>query len=1372
MYYFGVDVEMLTAAVLPDGTSWQFLYNSWGNLSQVTLPTGGTFSYTYNTEVGDCDALEALSTKTTPDGTWHYTDTDDSTNAVKITDPAGNDTVYWIGGLWVDGPYAVTRITYYTGSESGGNVLKIENKDYTQGVGGAPILSTTTTSYPISGGDYITSEVVENYDSGFTTELYNPYGDLCDYTVPYSTPIGETSHGFSTPAAMSSPGTYSWVYTNSTSYMPSPGAAMSTTTTSLLALSNSSYFTAANLLSLPSKQQTFDGSGNLCSETDYAYDGTGGSVSSGVSEQHASAPFSVRGNLTSVTRQLFTGGCASSPSETAETTTQSVYDTGMPYYSVDPLGNHTLTYGYSSTYDGAYPTTVTNALSQSTTLTYDFNTGLVKTSTDPNSAETQFYSYDCMLRPTEILYPDGGEETWSGTYSGGTGCSTTSGLTSTGSGYIRKITSSLTYTLGVSDDNQGRQLQTKTTIDTSTSVCASSGYVYQDTAYNNDGQLYTSSNPDCTSTTSDDVKVANTYDGLGRVTQITDQDGSVQHISYAANSSTSPPTYCTTTTDEASHVTTSCADAMGRVTSVWEDPSGVNYETDYSYGPLGTLLSVSQTGGASSTYWRTRTFTYDSLARLTQAVNPESGTISYTYDGDNNVLTKVSPQANQTGSSTTTITYCYDAGNRLTGKRYTSSSCSSPDIAYTYDGSSCLGASSCYNKGRRTGMTDAAGSEAWSYDSMGRPLEDQRTTNSVTKTTSYIYNYDGTLATLTYPLGRTITYSPTRTYSPGAVSQPYQAEDNTNSIDYATSGLYEAPGALASLTNGSSIVSTYFYNAQLQPCRIAVNSSGTAPTSCTDSSHSGNVMDLEYNLNSGSSDNGNVAGITNNITSSRSQVFSYDSRNRIYQAGSASTSGTNCWSEQYSIDPWSNLYAVASVSGYSGCAGESWTLSSPVNTQNQINTTSSPYFAYDAAGNATSAPSPVGASYTYDAENHVTQVAASSTVGYVYDGDGKRVEKTSGDSAYKLFWYDVNGNVLDETDGSGNLSSEYVFFGGQRIARRDSSSNVYYYFADHLGSARVVTNSSGTVLDDCDYFPYGMLINSSCVTSGNQYLFTSKERDTVNEGGDDYFGARYYMSAYGRFLIPDKSEAPSPVPYADYSDPQTLNLYAYVRNNPLAFIDVDGHDSCPDAPTWDISLGEPNGADENMDAYDNWDNHGQCQSSSSSQNSTSCPQGHICVTATWSGNVPVNNATIQGVLGSVPASNEPQSPRQAATQYCQQHGQLSFNIPFTHIPVTISLSATLGPANYSATNDINTVVPVFPWPEWLAAGASVDFTVNAPAQPTANPTAGLGKNLSLGYFTSHNGPQGISLSVGPSIGPPINVAVPTNNACGMLAGGS
>jgi RHS repeat-associated protein len=69
--------------------------------------------------------------------------------------------------------------------------------------------------------------------------------------------------------------------------------------------------------------------------------------------------------------------------------------------------------------------------------------------------------------------------------------------------------------------------------------------------------------------------------------------------------------------------------------------------------------------------------------------------------------------------------------------------------------------------------------------------------------------------------------------------------------------------------------------------------------------------------------------------------------------------------------------------------------------------------------------------------------------------------------------------------------------------------------------------------------------------------YTGKERDT--ESGNDYFGARYYASSMGRFLSPDWSDKPEAVPYADLSNPQTLNLYSYGRNNPLSVTDPDGH---------------------------------------------------------------------------------------------------------------------------------------------------------------------------------------------------------------------
>ena len=68
---------------------------------------------------------------------------------------------------------------------------------------------------------------------------------------------------------------------------------------------------------------------------------------------------------------------------------------------------------------------------------------------------------------------------------------------------------------------------------------------------------------------------------------------------------------------------------------------------------------------------------------------------------------------------------------------------------------------------------------------------------------------------------------------------------------------------------------------------------------------------------------------------------------------------------------------------------------------------------------------------------------------------------------------------------------------------------------------------------------------------------TGKERD--QESGNDYFGARYYASTMGRFMSPDWSAKPEAVPYSDLTDPQSLNLYTYVKNNPLSHFDKDGH---------------------------------------------------------------------------------------------------------------------------------------------------------------------------------------------------------------------
>ena len=89
-----------------------------------------------------------------------------------------------------------------------------------------------------------------------------------------------------------------------------------------------------------------------------------------------------------------------------------------------------------------------------------------------------------------------------------------------------------------------------------------------------------------------------------------------------------------------------------------------------------------------------------------------------------------------------------------------------------------------------------------------------------------------------------------------------------------------------------------------------------------------------------------------------------------------------------------------------------------------------------------------------------------------------------------------------------------------------------------------------------------MTASAVCATRDCFFLcrYTGKERDT--ESGNDYFGARYYASSMGRWLSPDWSVKVYPVPYAKLDNPQTLNLYAYVGNNPLNRFDPDGHYSC------------------------------------------------------------------------------------------------------------------------------------------------------------------------------------------------------------------
>ncbi|MEW5978410.1 MAG: RHS repeat-associated core domain-containing protein [Acidobacteriota bacterium] len=200
--------------------------------------------------------------------------------------------------------------------------------------------------------------------------------------------------------------------------------------------------------------------------------------------------------------------------------------------------------------------------------------------------------------------------------------------------------------------------------------------------------------------------------------------------------------------------------------------------------------------------------------------------------------------------------------------------------------------------------------------------------------------------------------------------------------------------------------------------------------------------------------------------------------------------------------------------------------------------------SYDASGNLTT--DLTGRSFAYEAENRqVSYNGGSVTVNasYDYDGEGRRVRRIQ------------NGvTTVFVSNAQGQLAAEYS---SQAAGGPGGTS---YVMADHLGSTRLVTKADGTVRGRHDYLPFGEEIGTSyggrSAIAGYgatdlRHKFTAKERDS--ESNLDYFGARYFSGAQGRFTSVDPENAGA---YED--DPQSWNGYAYSRNNPLVFTDPTG----------------------------------------------------------------------------------------------------------------------------------------------------------------------------------------------------------------------
>ena len=153
-----------------------------------------------------------------------------------------------------------------------------------------------------------------------------------------------------------------------------------------------------------------------------------------------------------------------------------------------------------------------------------------------------------------------------------------------------------------------------------------------------------------------------------------------------------------------------------------------------------------------------------------------------------------------------------------------------------------------------------------------------------------------------------------------------------------------------------------------------------------------------------------------------------------------------------------------------------------------------------------------------------------------------------------------NGEQMTEMLTGSGVESRWlhtnVYAGGNLIATyQNDGSGPHFRLTDWLGTMRVQTDYSGVIEQRCPSLPFGD--GPQCHGATEQF-FTGKERDS--ESGLDYFGARYYGSSMGRWMSPDWSAKADPVPYAKLDNPQSLNLYSYVYNNPLSRSDPDGHE--------------------------------------------------------------------------------------------------------------------------------------------------------------------------------------------------------------------
>jgi RHS repeat-associated protein len=681
-----------------------------------------------------------------------------------------------------------------------------------------------------------------------------------------------------------------------------------------------------------------------------------------------------------------------------------------------------------------------------------------------------------------------------------------------------------------------------------------------------------------------------TYDSLNRPIQTTSPDGSI--VTRAYNQSPDPPGASgqpgdtMKVTDPWGRERWARSDALGRLVEVAEpDPggngslsSGAMY-TAYSHDALGRLLQVNQ--GA-----QTRSFKYDSLGRLTHQKLAEreaslndggqwvgSGVWSdvFTYDKRSNLTQRVDARGVKT------IFKYKDGGgnddplNRLLEVQYDKSGSpahlsanipDSPNVSYGYM------TAGDKMRAENVSVANGMGNEQLSYDTEGRLSQVRQTftgRESYPLFTNYLWDSLGRLKESAYP----------QQYGAGEIRKivepVYDIASRMDSVKfggttYASNPVYNASGQTTSLAVGSQITESYNFDPKTGLLLSQQINKGAEQLA---------HLQYNYTLNNDPNNNGAKTGqltlVTDLKNTARNRAYEYDKLGRLGKVkGGVDAFSNPAWYQSYTYDRYGNRTGVTKTGAAPQIPLDGLASLSFNTANNRINTAG---FEYDPAGNQTRAvinDSGTQQQYRYDCAGRLAQVldgAGSVLATHSYGASNQRLVSVEGGMTKFFAW--AGGQIIAEYEASGANAlvwkTSYVYLGRRLLATTSGAggTETRFHHPDQLGT-RLVTDAGGTVVSEQWTLPFGNMQPFTSVPGGespyqhptlgnpSKKRFTSYDRSDVT-GLDDAVN-RFYSPQQGRFTQVD----PIGMGAASLTDPQTLNMYAYCGNDPINNVDPDG----------------------------------------------------------------------------------------------------------------------------------------------------------------------------------------------------------------------